>query len=216
MIVINAKTYTQSAGVNAEQLATYCKQVQEETKQPIVLCVQGPDIHRSAKHITTYAQHVDTQEAGGHTGCIHIKSVLDNGAKGSLLNHSERRLAPEDIAKGVALLKEKGITSIVCVQDSEEAKTYAALAPDYIAIEPPELIGGDISVTTANPAIIQESVDAVHSINAEVKVLCGAGVKTGEDVAKAKELGAVGVLVASGVTKANDQEAAVRDLAQGL
>jgi triosephosphate isomerase len=85
-----------------------------------------------------------------------------------------------------------------------------------IAIEPPELIGGDISVTTADPGIVSNTVKAVQSINKTVKILCGAGVKNGKDVAKAIELGADGVLLASGVVKAKNKEEVLRDLAVGI
>ena len=49
-------------------------------------------------------------------------------------------------------------------------------------------------------------------MNGDVAVLCGAGVKTGEDVRTALDLGARGVLLASGVVKAKDPEAVLRDL----
>ena len=49
-----------------------------------------------------------------------------------------------------------------------------------------------------------------------MKVLCGAGVKNGKDVAKALELGSDGVLLASGIVKAKDKEKVIRDLASGL
>lgn len=85
-----------------------------------------------------------------------------------------------------------------------------------IAVEPPELIGGDISVTTADPAVVSDTVDAVHSVDAGISVLCGAGVKNGRDVAAAIRLGADGVLLASGVVKAGDPAQVLRDLASGL
>ena len=88
----------------------------------------------------------------------------------------------------------------------------ATLSPRFIAVEPPELIGGDISVTTADPAIVSGTAEAVRAVNPNVRVLCGAGVKNGEDVAKAIELGTEGVLLASGVTKANDPLFVLRDL----
>ena len=75
-----------------------------------------------------------------------------------------------------------------------------------------ELIGGDISVTTANPDVVSDSVKLVKDVAPEVKVLCGAGVKNGKDVAMAIELGAEGVLLASGVVKADDQMSVLRDL----
>jgi len=86
------------------------------------------------------------------------------------------------------------------------------LGPAFIAVEPPELIGGDISVTSADPSIVSDTVAAVKSVNPNVRVLCGAGVKNGEDVAMAIKLGAEGVLLASGVTKANDVDSVLADL----
>ena len=79
-------------------------------------------------------------------------------------------------------------------------------------MEPPELIGGDISVTTANPKIVQDTVETVKAVNRNVSVLCGAGVKTGQDVATAISLGADGVLLASGVVKSKDPKATLEDL----
>ena len=52
----------------------------------------------------------------------------------------------------------------------------------------------------------------VKAANPSVRGLCGAGVKNGADVAKALELGTEGVLLASGVTKADDPIAVLRDL----
>ena len=53
---------------------------------------------------------------------------------------------------------------------------------------------------------------AVKEVNPNVRILCGAGVKNGQDVATAISLGAEGVLLASGVTKANDPESVLSDL----
>ena len=85
-----------------------------------------------------------------------------------------------------------------------------------IAVEPPQLIGGDISVTTADPSIVSDSVEIVKKIDSGIEVLCGAGVKNGADVAAALDLGASGVLLASGVTKANDPKAVLNDLVSSI
>ena len=53
-------------------------------------------------------------------------------------------------------------------------------------------------------------------VNPNVRILCGAGVKNGQDVATAIALGAEGVLLASGVTKANDPESVLSDLVSQL
>ena len=53
---------------------------------------------------------------------------------------------------------------------------------------------------------------AVKKIDHKVKVLCGAGISKGDDAVAALELGAEGVLLASGVIKAKDPMAALLDL----
>ncbi|MDG1532962.1 MAG: triose-phosphate isomerase, partial [Candidatus Thalassarchaeaceae archaeon] len=110
----------------------------------------------------------------------------------------------------------EGFTVCACAADIEEARALTALQPDFVAVEPPELIGGDISVTTADPSIVSGTAAAVREISEEVGILCGAGVKNGADVAAAIELGTVGVLLASGVTKADDPTAVMTDLVSSL
>jgi len=78
------------------------------------------------------------------------------------------------------------------------------------------LIGGDVSVTNADPDIVSGTAAAVREVSEEVGILCGAGVKTGADVAKAIELGTSGVLLASGVTKASDPKSALSNLVSEL
>jgi triosephosphate isomerase len=85
-----------------------------------------------------------------------------------------------------------------------------------VAVEPPELIGGDTSVTSVDPSIVSDTVAVVRSVDSSVVTLCGAGVKNGLDVAKAIELGTSGVLLASGVTKSDDPESVLRDLVSSL
>jgi len=87
------------------------------------------------------------------------------------------------------------------------------MIPDMIAIEPPELIGTGISVSKARPELITESVNEIRRLNSRVKVLCGAGVTSAEDVSKALELGSEGVLVASGIVKSKDPRIVLQSMA---
>ena len=154
----------------------------------------------------------------GNAACDAIaqpQTALHRGAKGSIINHAEHKVELDHVRSLFEMLPE-GFPVCACAADVEEAKALAALNPTYIAVEPPELIGGDISVTTADPAIVSDTVAAVKAVNPNVRVLCGAGVKNGQDVAKALELGAEGVLLASGVTKASDVHAVLADLVGSL
>ena len=110
------------------------------------------------------------------------------------------------------MCRELGLTTCVCAESIAKAAELAAFSPDMIAVEPPELIGGDISVTSANPKIVEDTVNSVKSVDSGIKVLCGAGVKTGEDVRAAIDLGADGVLLASGVVRSKDPESILNDL----
>jgi triosephosphate isomerase len=138
--------------------------------------------------------------------------VKEAGAVGTLINHSEYRLKLADIEASVAAARGEGLTSIVCTNNVPTTAAASALAPDYVAVEPPELIGSGIPVSKADPQVVEDSVRAVQAVNPEVRVLCGAGISKGEDVIAALELGAEGVLLASGVVKAEDPKKALEDL----
>jgi triosephosphate isomerase len=71
-------------------------------------------------------------------------------------------------------------------------------------------------VTTADPEIVSGTARAIREISEDVGILCGAGVKNGQDVIKAIELGTSGVLLASGVTKVRDAKSALEDLVSKL
>lgn len=214
LIVVNFKTYAEVEGPKALDVALACQDVAAETGVSIVVCPPLVELSKvaSAVKVPVFSQHVDAKAAGANTGWITARSVKAAGGIGTLLNHSEHRLMMYDIMACVKASKDAGLLTIVCADNSDTAQKVAAFEPDYIAIEPPELIGGDISVTDAKPEAVREGVEAVHRVGAHIPVLCGAGVKTGKDVRKAVELGAKGVLLASGVVKAKDPRLVLRDL----
>lgn len=214
MIIVNFKTYETATGENAVALAKLHEVVAEETGAEIAVAVNALDLEKviAAVKIPVFAQHVDKADFGSYTGSVVPELVKKMGAVGTLLNHSEKRLG-EKLTESVKAAKAAGLQIVVCAEDDSEAEKIASeLKPDFVAVEPPELIGGDISVTTANPEVIENSVKRVG----DVPLLVGAGVKNGEDVKTALQLGAKGVLLASGITKADDPAAVLRDLASGL
>lgn len=218
VIVVNFKTYPESSGPKALALAKACESVADETGVAVIVAPPMPDLALVAGSVSipVFSQHVDDAKAGSTTGHVTVENVLSSGAKGTLLNHSERRIRVSEIASIVAKARSDHLSTIVCTNDLAVTRACASLGPDFVAIEPPELIGGDVSVTNANPAIVAESVRVAREVSPSVRVLCGAGVKTGADVAKAIELGTNGVLLASGVVKASDPRRALLDLASGM
>jgi triosephosphate isomerase len=216
VIIINFKTYPQATGDGAAKIATALGLV-DGARDKVMLAVQALDLYRlSGKGLLVLAQHVDATQPGQNTGKVTTAGVRAAGGHGSLLNHSEHPIDWKAAADAVAALRSQNLLSVICARDVEAATAAARIGPDFVAVEPPELIGGNVSVTTADPRIVRDSVDAVHLVNPNVRVLCGAGVKNGQDVAAALKLGADGVLVASGVVLARDPAAALTDLLEGL
>ena len=218
VIVLNVKTYEEAIGVKSLEIAKTMEKISDETGVSMAIAVQAVDIKLCSENtkIPVFAEHIDPIKPGSHTGWTLPESIKNAGAKGTLINHSEHRMQLADIETCVTRAKKLELDHIICSNNVATSKAAAALQPNFVAVEPPELIGGDISVTTADPDIVENSVNAVKTIDKNVKVLCGAGVKNGMDVAKAIELGAEGVLLASGIVKAKDKEKAIRDLASGI
>ncbi|RME31372.1 triosephosphate isomerase [Candidatus Woesearchaeota archaeon] len=209
VIIVNFKTYASATGEGAVALAKTCERVAEERDADIRVAVQAADIYRvaSAVSLPVYAEHVDPIEPGRHTGYILPEDVKEAGAVGTLLNHSEHPIDMETLARTVKDCNETGLKFIICAPDAEKGSIVAQFLPEFVAVEPPELISGDVSVSEAEPELIEEAAKKIPA-----PLLVGAGIHDGDDVQVAMELGAKGVLLASGVTKADDPEDVLNDL----
>lgn len=216
LVVVNFKTYESAHGLAAEELALIMAQI--ETDARMIAVVSAFDLSAvvsAAPNLEIWTQHLDPINFGSNTGWLHPETAIQRGAKGTLINHAEHKVSIEHIAMLLDNVPE-GFTICACAADIDEARALSALQPDYVAVEPPELIGGEISVTTADPEIVSGTARAIREISEDVGILCGAGVKNGQDVLKAIELGTSGVLLASGVTKVKDAVAALNDLVSEL
>ena len=218
LIVVNFKTYASAQGDAAVTLAKAMAEVNATTDASMVAVVSAFDlsaVKAAAPGLEVWTQHLDPIGWGSNTGWAHPETAIGYGATGTIINHAEHKV---DLSHVESLLNQlpDDFPVCACAADIDEAKALAALSPTFIAVEPPELIGGDISVTTADPGIVSGTAEVVKASNPNVRVLCGAGVKNGADVAKAIELGTEGVLLASGVTKAEDPKAVLYDLVSKL
>jgi triosephosphate isomerase len=216
MIIVNFKTYSEATGRNAVELAKKAEKVSDETKVSIIVAPQFADISAVAKavKIPVFAQHIDPIRPGSYTGHVLADSVKEAGAEGTLINHSERQLKLSEIDEIIGITREKGLVSVVCANNPNISVAAAALKPDIIAIEPPELIGTGIPVSKAKPEVVTNTIKRVREVNPKVTILCGAGISHGEDVAVALKLGTQGVLVASGIVKAKDPYKILREFAE--
>jgi triosephosphate isomerase len=213
MIWVNFKTYQEGTGQKALELAKICQEAEKESGVTIIPVVQATDIFRLAQAgFKVWAQHLDDIEYGANTGQILPEAVLAAGAQGTLLNHSENKLPVEIIGETLKRGRDLGLKFLVCAESVEEGKEIVRLRPDFLAYEPPELIGGNVSVSLAKPEIVRDFVLAVG----QIPVLIGAGIHKQTDIIKGRKLGAKGFLISSGVVLAKNPGEKLKELASGF
>ena len=125
LIVINFKTYAESTGANAVGLATAASKVAEDSGVTMVVVPQAADIFQVAHEvdIPVYAQHVDGIQFGGYTGHILAEALAEAGARGTLINHSERRLELAEIDAANQAAKRGNLATMI------STTTYRRLRP---------------------------------------------------------------------------------------
>ncbi|MEM0312881.1 MAG: triose-phosphate isomerase [Thermoplasmata archaeon] len=200
LLFINFKSYPEATGKEAMLLI---KEIEEKIGySENIAVVTNPLDSLIDTRIKKYIQNAEAVEPGPMTGHIPIPLLKKYGYSGVMLNHSEFKLPLESIGKAVSMSKNYGMRTLVCAADIPELEKISEFRPDMVAYEPPELIGGNISVSTAKPEIIRQASSILEGKG--IKLIVGAGIKEGKDVKMSRELGADGVLVASGVVKSKE------------
>jgi triosephosphate isomerase len=221
ILILNFKNYHEIEGQKGIELARSIQKVSESFGGNIQLVVAPPQpalaLVKQNVNIPVFAQHLDYAKAGSTTGYFIPEMARSFGAQGSLLNHSEHRIDKLDTVQGlVNRLRSLQMVSVVCARTPSEVSTLARFEPDYIAIEPPELIGSGRAVSRENPSIVTDSINAAAKMSQNARVICGAGITDANDVSSALKLGAVGILVASGIIKATSWIDKITELASGF
>ena len=218
IIIVNYKTYSEATGKKAVSLSKIAEEVNIETGANIAVAPQLVDIFSvcNTVSIPVFAQHIDPITPGSSTGHVLLESVKEAGAIGTLINHSERRLKLSDIEGIIARTREADMVSVVCTNNAAVSEAAAALKPNIVSLEPPELIGTGIPVSKSKPEVVKDTVALVRHVNPDVVTLCGAGITKGEDVTAALNLGTMGVLVASGIVKAKDPRKVLMEFADAI
>jgi len=217
LFIINCKNYEEIAGEKLTRLVKVTSKIAKKYKIKIVI---APPIHQISQitkfSVPVLAQHADTVETGSTTGFVVPELLKKSKVLGVIINHSEHRISPNDISQLIKRLRKLNLISVVCVKNVVEAKKYAKHNPDYIAIEPPELIGSGKAVSKQKPKLITNASRAIKQAKNSTKLLCGAGIVSGDDVKKAIELGSKGILVASGIIKAKNWNKIIDEFAKAM
>ncbi len=222
VIALNYKVYSESAGQDGFKLSQISWELANKYQKNVIVSPQFADISlicsklQQNEYFQVYSQHFDSNPQGAYTGTSPAESLQAAGCKGSILNHSEKKINIAELINLVERGKKLDLDLIVCADDVHEAIAVAKLHPHCIAVEPPELIGSGISVSTAKPEIVTDSVKEIKNIDKKIKVLVGAGVSNAADVKKSIELGAEGVLLASAFVKSKDPAGLLEEMLKAL
>lgn len=212
LVLINFKTYEEVSGEKSIKLARIISTV-KSSKYQIAIAPPALYLREIAKfNLLLFTQHLDPEGEGAHTGHIIPYEAKKIGVQGTLLNHSEKKISMKILQKTVEACKHYHLMTIVCASTLKELKRIAPLHPDFIAYEPAELIGSNISVTTAKPMILQEAVKLLQGCCPKTKMLCGAGVHSKNDLHQALKLGARGVLLSHALVKAKDPRKFLKEM----
>jgi triosephosphate isomerase len=212
MLVINFKRYDQVMyNDGALKLARLAEEAARAYK--VKIAVAPPtEFLEIAKNVSVpvFAQYVDS------TDCSPDR-LKEMGVSGAIINHSDYRVNEAEILHWVSQTKKLDMRSIVCVETVKEAEAYRVFRPNYLAIEPKELIGTGKSVSKYRSDVIMDISELLKKYADYTETMCGAGITTGEDVSAAIDLGATGgVLVSSAMVKAPDWRAKLEELCMGL
>lgn len=223
-LLLNTKNYTETLGSRLDQFLSIVERASIRNAKDVEISIALPAfyvayVHSKFPRARCLAQHLDNMELGSTTGFLVPEIAKESGAAGALVNHSEHRLERGEVASLTERLRELDMISVVCARDPAEVASFAKFSPDFIAVEPPELIGTGNAVSKSKPAVISESYSMLVRAKrrgSRTRLLCGAGIVNGVDARSAIELGASGILVASGVVKAKNWSVALQDLVDGL
>ncbi|MGP8125165.1 MAG: triose-phosphate isomerase [Nitrososphaerales archaeon] len=217
-IILNLKNYPEALGEGSLKIAGAAQRASAKTGVEVIVAPPGPMVALVASRVAipVFSQTVGGETGGKTTGAFLPEAVKAAGAKGTILNHSESSRPLNELNRLMPRLRGLSLAVCLCAGTAAQAVAMTRLGPDYIAVEPPELIGSGVAVSKARPELVSRTVSRVRDAGFRGKVLCGAGIVSGEDVEKAVELGAQGVLVSSSVVKAKSWESKIEELAHSL
>lgn len=210
--VFNPKSYL--FGENLLELVREADALAEEF--PISIFVTAPfadiaAVSSHSKNIIVTAQHLDGIYPDKGMGHVLPESLYEAGARAVFLNHAERSLPLNGLAKAIKRAAELEIITIVCADSIAEAKAITMLSPDIILCEPSDLIGIG---KTSDESYVKETIEAVKSLNPNVLVMQAAGISTADDVYRTILLQADGVGCTSGIVKAKAPKKMLRDMVE--
>jgi len=206
IILINFKNYKKG-----KEVLNLAKKIKRILGRAIV-AVPTSEIKEISRKtsLEVYAQHIDFHSGNKNTGYVLPELIKLDGAKGTLINHSEHKLSINEIKKCVLRCKNLGLRSIVFAGSKSEYRKIMSFRPNAIAYEDEKLISSGKSITKSEPDNIREFTNSLK--RTKIIPLCGAGIHSAEDCIEAKNLGCKGVVISSAIANSKNPQVLLRKL----
>jgi len=176
--------------------------------------VDIPAAVEAVERVMVFAQHMDALRPGRGVGSVLPEAIRAAGAQGVLLNHVERRLSRDELARTMRRADEVGLATMVCADDVRDAVAIARLSPDVIILESPDLIAGGRRDDSSGA--IAAANEAIWQVDPAVRVLHGAGINGPQDVYDVTIAGAQGAGSSSAIFTAPDPAAMLEAMIRSM
>ncbi len=158
-------------------------------------------ICENTERLIVFAPYMDAIRPGRGIADVLPDALKAAGAKGVVLNHSERPMTLNALKKTIDRANELDLISFVCADSTAEAEAIAHLHPDILNPEPAELIG---SGKVSDMGFVKEVIRAIKAIDPNIYVEQAAGITTAQQVYDFILAGSQAAGAASGILKSSD------------
>ncbi|MEK6895345.1 MAG: triose-phosphate isomerase [Nanoarchaeota archaeon] len=191
LIVINFKNYKKG-----KQVLDLASKIQKYLPYSIV-AVPSPEIKdvSSKTRLKVYSQY-----------------YYNGKNSGTLLNHSDHKLAFSELKKEIGVCKKIGLKTLVFASSLSQARKIIKLKPTMLAYEDPKLIGTGKSITSYKTNEVKLFVKLLKG--KKIIPLCGAGISSKEDILEAKKLGCKGVVISSAIANSKFPDKILKSISE--
>lgn len=214
LFTVSPKTYL--LGDESVAAAHLTDELAQGRNHSIFWTAPVPELCAVAKNLVfaiPTAQHADLVGDGKGMGLTPLESLKAAGVQAVFLNHTAHPMAVDALAATIDRARELEMLTIVAADGITESRAIAAMNPDVILCEPSSLVG---TGHTSGNAYIEDTIDAVRSVNPDIVIMEGAGIRSGDDVRRLIGLGAQGTGISSALALADDKKALLIELFDAL
>ncbi len=213
-LVVNPKSYLY--GKESLALARSADHAAKETGLKIYFTCPFSDIRyirENTEAIIVTAQAMESLRPGRGMGHLLPEAIYEAGARATFLNHAENPMTMAELAKTIARAREIGIETIACADSLAEGTAIAAFRPDILLCEPTDLIG---TGKTADDSYTTAIVAKIRTIDPGIGIMIASGITTADDVYRVVRLGADGSGATSGILSAPDPAKRILEMAEAI